>query len=306
MESTRHVPRVTLRQWRMLHAVVECGGFAPAAKCLHLSQSAISHAIKTMQENLGVPILDVDGRRTRLTAAGHAVHARALHLIKEAVTTEELAQRVAQGWEPEIRVAVDHAFPSDILLNALHAFAQLHGSSRVLLSEMAAPDVVEALREGNTELAIGRRIPPGFLGDPLIEIEYIAVTRPGRTMLVNEGMELTAIDLECETQIVMDRAGRKVDGPGHWGAGGGRWHVSSLDTAIAAVRDGLGFAWLPRHRIEPWLEDKTLIPLPLSEGRSNKVILNLIVAPIRSAGLGVNNMAKILRTVAAESRLTPA
>ncbi len=289
----------------MLHAVVECGGFAQAAKCLHLSQSAISHAIKTMQENLGVPILDVDGRKARLTAAGHAVHARALHLIKEAVTTEELAQRVALGWEPEIRVVVDHAFPGDMLLHALQAFAQLHSSSRVLLSEMAAPDVVEALHEGNTELAIGRRIPPGFLGDPLIEIEYIAVARPGRSTLINEGMEVTPIDLECETQIVMDRASRKVDGPGHWGAGGGRWHVSSLDTAIAAVRDGLGFAWLPRHRIEPWLEDRTLVPVPLSEGRSNKVILNLIVAPIRGAGLGASNMAKILRTVAAESGLTP-
>ena len=37
--------RISLKQWRMLHAVIDCGGFADAAKFMHLSQSAISYTV---------------------------------------------------------------------------------------------------------------------------------------------------------------------------------------------------------------------------------------------------------------------
>ena len=63
-------PRVTLDQWRTLQAVVDHGGFAQAAEALHRSQSSVSYTVARMQEQLGAPLLRIDGRKAVLTEAG--------------------------------------------------------------------------------------------------------------------------------------------------------------------------------------------------------------------------------------------
>ena len=55
-------PRVTLEQWRVLQAVVDHGGFAQAAEALHKSQSSISYTVAKLQEQLGFPLLAIEGR----------------------------------------------------------------------------------------------------------------------------------------------------------------------------------------------------------------------------------------------------
>ena len=60
----------TLEQWRMFKAVADHGGFMQAAQQVHKSQSSIHHAVNKMEEQLGVNLFEVDGRKTVLTHAG--------------------------------------------------------------------------------------------------------------------------------------------------------------------------------------------------------------------------------------------
>ena len=69
--------RTTLEQWRMLQAVVDHGGFAQAAAAIHKSQSTINHAVHKLQDQLGVPVLEVVGRKAQLTEAGALLLRRA-------------------------------------------------------------------------------------------------------------------------------------------------------------------------------------------------------------------------------------
>jgi DNA-binding transcriptional LysR family regulator len=57
------IPRSTLEQWQVLQAIVECGGYAQAAEALHRSQSSVSYMVAKLQEQLGVELLEIDGRR---------------------------------------------------------------------------------------------------------------------------------------------------------------------------------------------------------------------------------------------------
>ncbi|PHQ66977.1 MAG: LysR family transcriptional regulator, partial [Sneathiella sp.] len=61
---------ITLDQWRVFEAIVEEGGYAQAAQKLHRSQSAISYSIAKMQDQLGVNLLEIQGRKAVLTEAG--------------------------------------------------------------------------------------------------------------------------------------------------------------------------------------------------------------------------------------------
>ena len=54
----------------ILREVDRCGTLTGAAEALHLTQSALSHAIKKLEQRLGTPVWQKDGRRLRLTRAG--------------------------------------------------------------------------------------------------------------------------------------------------------------------------------------------------------------------------------------------
>src|SRR3954470_6147013 len=110
------LPRTSVEQWAVLAAVVDEGGFAQAAAALHRSQSAISYAVARLQEALEVPVLAIEGRKAVLTAHGRVLLKRARSLIDELGTVEKLAGTLRQGWEPELRLVVDAAFPRDRLL----------------------------------------------------------------------------------------------------------------------------------------------------------------------------------------------
>ena len=104
-------PKSTLEQWRIFQAVVEQGGYAQAAEKLNKSQSSLNHAIAKLQQTLGVALLEVRGRKAYLTDAGDMFLRRAKLLNQHMQELELLAHNIHQGWEAEIRLAVEIAHP---------------------------------------------------------------------------------------------------------------------------------------------------------------------------------------------------
>ncbi len=88
------MPRTTLEQWRMLRAVVEHGGFAQASAAIHKSQSTINQSVRKLQGQLGLPLLEVVGRKAELTPAGEQMLRGAEQLLAQAARLEEMAERL--------------------------------------------------------------------------------------------------------------------------------------------------------------------------------------------------------------------
>ena len=166
-------PRVTLEQWRVLQSVVDKGGFAQAAEALHKSQSSVSYTVAKLQEQLGYPLLIIEGRKAKLTERGEVLLRRSRHLLKEAVDLEELAHTLGQGWEPELELVVDQAFPTPALLRALQAFEPQSQGTQVQLKEAVLSGGEEALRKGSPDLVLSAIVPKGYLADPIVEVEMI-------------------------------------------------------------------------------------------------------------------------------------
>jgi DNA-binding transcriptional LysR family regulator len=270
-------PRVSLEQWRTLQAVVEQGGFAQAAKHLHRSQSAVSYAVQRLQDNLGVPVLRLEGRRAVLTEAGEVVLRRARQLLRDANALEALARELKAGWEAEIRLVVDAAFPSEILMMALQAFAPHDRGTRVLMQEVVLSGAMDALRDGTADLVISAGLPETVLADELIEIEFLAVAHPNHA-LHQLGRVLEFSDLRREMQIVIRDSGHYQVTDHGWLESEHRWTVSSIDSAVSTVIHGLGFAWLPRHYLTAHLATDQVKILPLAQGQSYRTHLYLSYA----------------------------
>jgi len=139
---------VSIEQWRSLNAVIEAGGFSQAAEKLHRSQSSISYQIARLQEQLGIQVLEIIGRKAQLTEHGEIIYRRSQQLLREADRIEVLARSLDQGWEANISLVVDTVFPTRLLMQALRIFAPESRGTRVQLNEVVLSGAEDALHAG--------------------------------------------------------------------------------------------------------------------------------------------------------------
>ncbi|MBV8046680.1 MAG: LysR family transcriptional regulator [Paludibacterium sp.] len=289
-----NLPKTRAAQWRMLQAVVDLGGFAQAASALHRSQSSISHAVATLQQQLGVAILVPEGRRMVLTPDGAALLRDARQWLSGLERLEARAMRLRDGWESEVRLAVDSLFPSAALLRILRQFAAGCGDTRLQLHEVVMSGADDALYGGQVDLAIATRVPSGFLGDWLFDAAFQAVAAPSHPLFSLE-RAIDADDLAGHTQVVVRDSGGTAPRDAGWLGARQRWTVSKQETSLAAVLSGLAYAWLPTSGIASALADGRLMPLPLSSGGMRKMPVYLIVADPAVAGPATLQLAQWIR-----------
>lgn len=292
------IPKTTLEQWRVLQAVVDHGGYAQAAMALHKSQSALSYTVARLQEQLGIELLVLEGRKAQLTPAGSTLLRRSRDLLSEACRLEQLATQLRQGWEAEVRLGVESLLPTSLLAAMLVEFAPQAPNTRIKVREEVLSGAEELLLRGEVDLAVVGVLPPGFLGEPVLAVEFIAVAAPGHALHRLE-RPLCSDDLARQLQVVVRDSGSRNRDAGWLGAAQ-RWTVSSPATSAELVSSGQGFAWLPLHLIADRLADGRLLPLPLITGQRRKVNLHLVVAQPELAGPATRVLAGIVRRLATE------
>jgi LysR family transcriptional regulator, regulator for metE and metH len=142
------------RDLRLVRAIAETGGATRAAKQLHLSQSAISHQLRGLEERLGVLLFRRDGRKLVITAAGSRLVALS-HQVLGALWQAELElKRNALTERPKLRVATQCYTAYHWLPNALKALRSEHPEVELSLMGDVLGDVTKALNEGEVDLAL--------------------------------------------------------------------------------------------------------------------------------------------------------
>lgn len=287
-------PRVTLDQWRVFQAIIEQGGYAQAASYLHRSQSAVSYSMSRLQEQLGIALLKIEGRKAHLTKQGQILLQRSHKLINDAGEIENFAHHLSQGREAEINLVVDAAFPNDLLMSALAKFSKQSQGTRVQLQEVILSGATDALVSNKADLVIGVETPANFLSDPLINIELIAVARPDHPLLQLE-REITSADLAQHTHVVIKDSGQSEKMDVGWLSSQDRWTVSSIESALTAIEHGLGYGWIPTNRLVEPLGNGTLKPLLLEQGSKYKAFLFMSFGHPRNIGPATRELAEIIK-----------
>ena len=133
-----------LRQLAHLTALAEQGSFSRAAECLHLTQSALSRSLQTLEDELGARLIDRAGKRSTLTPLGEAVLARARRITLEAAEIQRSAELLRQGEAGNIRVGLGSG-PGALLMTPLLTHVAAH-----------YPQVRVAIARGSTELQVAQ------------------------------------------------------------------------------------------------------------------------------------------------------
>jgi DNA-binding transcriptional LysR family regulator len=288
--------KISLEQWQIFKTIVDEGSFAAAAESLNKSQSGISYAMQQMAMQLPVPVFNQQGRKAELTELGKTLYRHAETLLKQAQDMENLARDMAEGIASEIAIAVDALTPQTPLFEGLLRFSEQCPRTRVKIYETTLSGTDEALLFGRAAIAIMGRVPPGFLGDLVAQVQMIPVAASDHDLAKRSAVEpISESELKRQRQIIIRDSGLKREQDAGWLGAEQRWTFSHFATSINAVKAGLGFAFLPSHRIQQELADHSLESLSLQNGGSRQIPLYLVQASPEFAGPTVTLAVKALR-----------
>lgn len=284
---------LTLDQLRVLDAIAQRGSFAAAGQALHRTTSAVSYAVRALEEALGVAIFDRRGHRAELTAAGRLVLEEGRQLLDRASALEAVARALQEGWEASLLVVADGIFPLRPLTRAMSRIIRAGVPTRVSLRVEYLGGVRERFDEQSADLMLTL----AFAGDarhvarPLSPIEMVLVARAGHAVLAARRVDRAAVAQHVEL-LVDDSSRRSEARQRPLSLGSAQvFRLSDFHSKLEALLEGVGIGWMPRHLVEEHLADGRLAEIPLVEGSRHVFVPHLVhrrrTAPGRAARMFV-------------------
>jgi LysR family transcriptional regulator, regulator for metE and metH len=172
------------RDLRLVQAVAESGGATAAAKQLHLSQSAVSHQLRSLEERLGIELFRRRGRSLHITAAGRKLVELAHRVLPPLLETELELRRGAGVVRPKLRIATQCYTAYHWLPQAFMALAAEHPEVELTLTSEVLGDPSGALSGDQLDLALCFAPPKqrGFESLSLFEDELMLAVPRGHAL----------------------------------------------------------------------------------------------------------------------------
>ncbi len=279
-------------------AVTEHGSFSLAAEQLHLTQSAVSKRISTLETLLGVSLFDRLGRTVVLTEAGRVLLPRAQRLLHDIDDSRRALANLSGQVSGTLSVATSHHVGLHRLPPVLRAFLETYPQVRLDLRFMASETACDAVLQGEVELAIitlPLRCPLPLLAEPLwTDVLRVAVA-PRHPLAARKKItpfmlvEHPAILPEPDTftRTLIEHAFEPLDLKPH-----AVLSTNYLETIKMMVSVGLGWSLLPTTMIDASLVSPVLTGLHLER----------MLGVVRHSGHTLSNATRMLMALLGASK----
>jgi DNA-binding transcriptional LysR family regulator len=232
-------------------AVADSGSLRAAAGRIHRTQSAVSQALRRLEDAVGFALLDRSEYRIRLTAEGRQFLERAKTLLRGAEGLTQFAKILASGTEERVRIAVHGALPPRLWGPTVARIVEEFPDTTIEIATGEVDNPVMALTSGEAMLALIVR-PPSVL--QLNATEYrrlgsVAFVRVVRSDLLER--------LETLPQIVVSDFSDSTSSFGI-ATGQRRCRVSNHAAKVEMILQGAGWGGVPYELVEPALLTNTL------------------------------------------------
>lgn len=288
--------RITLDAIETLEAIQETGSFAGAAQRLHKVQSAVSYAIRNLEEALGVSLFDRSGHRAQLTDAGRAILDEGRLLLLRARRLETLAVRFQDQWEPRLEVVIDGILPVQPILQVLKRLADEAVPTRMQVKVEFLGGVQDRFEKDRADLMLVKDYTPSTSLVPhrLPEVEAVLVASREHPLASTAG-PVSLEDLHGHVEITVHDSSesRRLINP-HLFGGERVFHLSDFLTKKAALLLGLGFGWMPLYLVREELDAGFLREVPYRGGSRFRFAPSLVHPADRPLGRAGQRFLELL------------
>jgi DNA-binding transcriptional LysR family regulator len=241
-------------------AVVETGSFRAASEKLHKAQSAISIAVKSLEDQLGFTLLDRSQYRPTLTMQGRSFLPQVKLLLQQEEHLKNYGRFLKQGYESKIILGVSYLWPQSELIPLIQNFTlQFPFTEIIILPETLSAD--ELLEQEKIDLSLGEV----FNEKQLLEVRGIGHLRmmsvcssqhplakfkglAPRTELLKHRQVVLKSTIQESTRVAGVEPGQPQIG------------VQDFAMKKELLLRGVGWGSMPVHMIETELKKKKLVP----------------------------------------------
>jgi len=279
---------LTLDQLRTLVAIAQTGSFSAAGRRLGRVQSAVSHAVARLEDELGVQLFDRTTRRPTLTDAGKAVLSAAQEVLASVDDVTRIAASLREGNEAEVSLVFDAVFPTAALADFARLFADAFPEVALRLGTETLGAVSRAVEEGRYQLGVcGPAAPTSEALDvahigTLRMVPVVGAEHPLATMRT----PLSRRQLRRHTQVVLSERGvsQGVDDVGV--LSDRTWRVVDLEAKRELLRRHLGWGNLPEPMASADIADGRLVALDIRAWGPDEHLLGMRVVSRTAEPLG--------------------
>lgn len=280
-EAASRMSTIERIHMEIIRAIDRLGSVTSAAESLHVTQPALSHSIRKLEDALGLKIWDREGRTIRLTQAGQHLLSVANRLLPQFERAEQQLQQFARGERGTLRIGMECHPCYQWLLKIAAPFL------------MAWPeidlDVIQKFQFGGIDALYGHDIDilvtpdplkkPGLLFEPVFDYEQVLVV--GKEHPLRKAKHVEPQQLSEETLISYPVSTDRLDIYNRFLTPSGvipKRHklIETTDIILQMVACGRGVAALPRWLVMEQQARFDIFPVRLGKaGIAKQIFLGL-------------------------------
>jgi DNA-binding transcriptional LysR family regulator len=232
-------------------SIANCGSFHGAAGHLNLSQTALSHRLKKLEDDLGVKLLSRSTRQVSLTPAGLELLPTAQKILDEISHTLDALRRQGKNLQERLAIGCLPTIAIHHLPEVLRQFKKMHPDIAVRVFDNSVAELVERVRAREAEFAI--TIVSASRWDmsitPLLKEPFVLVCPSKHPLASRSSVDWSELDdvplIRISTQtgnrfLIDDALGARRENMA-W-----RYEVQHVATAIGMVAAGVGATVVPK------------------------------------------------------------
>lgn len=242
--------RVDFLGLEAFYCIADRGSFQRAAAHLNLSQTALSHRMKKLEENLGVKLLARTTRQVSLTPAGVKLLPVARRIVEDITASFEEMRNEGSQRQEQLSIACLPTLAANFLPQILEGFRERHPDILIRIFDHSASEIAEHVESGSAEFGISIVSAARWDLDiiPLAKESFVIACptdhpfsqRDAVSWSEIEGVPLIRIGPETGNRILIDEALGARREMMNW-----RYEVQHIATTIGFVRQGLALALMP-------------------------------------------------------------
>jgi len=242
--------RLENSELRTFQAVVEANGFNRAAERLHISQSAVSQAIASLEAKLDTPLL-FRGKQLGLSEAGRRLLEHANETLREEQLVLEDIGRIKRGGQQTLNIAINSSITRFYAPQLISQFSLAQQDTHIKVAQLPSRRLIYEVLSGRAELAIGpfQKHMDAFTTIPLFnETRHLVVSSKhahfqqllkGEHKSLKQSPLITSFLDNPEMRPAIQRIRDRFKSV---------WEISSLSLRIHLVEQGLGVAFI-NHKL---------------------------------------------------------
>lgn len=255
---------MTLDQLIALDAIIAAGTFRGAAERLNKAQSAVSHQIRKLEDELRFDLFSRAEYRPRLTPEGEIFFREATRVLQQLRQLQTTALGLRSAQEPLVRIALPATMSLEPLLNLLGRIGRDYPSTHIRVSTEMMGGPLARLMKGEADVIVA-----GLEGLPMDRVETTPVgsvtirpvARPDFPAAQQSGVR-SQTEMQTYVQVVVaGTGGPNFEQSRDVLSGGRRWTVSDFATKKSVIMAGLGWGGLPEHMMKSELESGKLVAI---------------------------------------------